>query len=87
MSKKLKYKKAIALSYDDKQEAAPQLSAKGDDFLAEEIVKIANRYNIPVKENAGLAQALSELEIDEEIPENLYQAVAIILNQLDKPPV
>ena len=86
MSKKLKYKKALALSYDAAQEKAPQLSAKGDDFLAEEIVKIANKYNIPIKENAGLAQALSSLEIDEEIPENLYEAVAIILNQLDEQP-
>ncbi|MEZ4755108.1 MAG: EscU/YscU/HrcU family type III secretion system export apparatus switch protein [Bdellovibrionota bacterium] len=80
---KSRYKTAAALSYDDKLNSTPQLIMKGEEIMAEEIVKVAKRYNIPIKEDAGLARALSKLEIDQEIPEELYQAVAVILNQLD----
>ncbi|MCB0319100.1 MAG: EscU/YscU/HrcU family type III secretion system export apparatus switch protein [Bdellovibrionales bacterium] len=83
MNRKTKYKSAVALNYDEQANRAPQLAAKGADYVADEIVKLAKRFNIPIKENKELARALTQLELDEDIPEELYKAVAIILNQID----
>ncbi|WP_300425594.1 EscU/YscU/HrcU family type III secretion system export apparatus switch protein [uncultured Thalassolituus sp.] len=68
---------AIALSYDGDQ--VPKVAASGSDDLAQAIVQLALEHNIPVYENAGLAQWLSQLEVGEEIPEQLYRVIAEIL--------
>ena len=61
------------------------LLAKGGDFMAEKIKDIAREHNVPIRENKPLAQALyKSVEIGQVIPEDLYQAVASILAQLDK---
>ena len=61
------------------------LLAKGADHLAEKIKEIARENRIPIRENKPLAQALyKQVEIGQVIPEDLYQAVASILAQLDK---
>jgi flagellar biosynthetic protein FlhB len=71
---------AIALQYDDAKMNAPQVTAKGEMFLAQKIRRIAERHGVPVLRNVELAHSLFVLELDEEIPEELYTAVAEILN-------
>ncbi len=76
---------ACALSYNPLESPAPVLLAKGADYMAEKIKEIARENRIPIRENKPLAQALyKHVEIGEAIPEDLYQAVAAILAQLDK---
>jgi flagellar biosynthesis protein len=68
---------AVALKYEKPH--APRVTAVGRGELARRIVALAEEANVPISENAGLAQALSHIEIDQEIPENLYRAVAEVL--------
>lgn len=76
---------ACALRYDPKEVPAPLLLAKGADHMAEKIKEIAREHRIPIRENKPLAQALyKQVEIGQTIPEDLYQAVASVLAQLDK---
>jgi len=71
---------AVALKYDDKISSAPLVIAKGADYIARKIKEVALENNIEIVENKPLAQSLFTLcEIDDEIPEDLYQAVADIL--------
>ncbi|MCK4967159.1 flagellar biosynthesis protein FlhB [bacterium] len=73
-------KLAIALKYDPKEMSAPTIVAKGARLIAEKIKKMAREYNIPVVENKPLAQALyKSCEVGDEVPEQLFQAVAEIL--------
>jgi flagellar biosynthesis protein len=69
---------AVALEYDRK--GAPRVTAKGRGFVAAEIIAQAEANGIAREENAVLATALSEVELDAEIPEALYRAVAEILS-------
>jgi flagellar biosynthesis protein FlhB len=71
---------AVALQYDEAKMNAPQVIAKGEMFLAQKIRRLAERHNVPVLRNVELAHTLFTLELDEEIPEELYEAVAEILN-------
>lgn len=76
---------ACALTYDPIKAPAPVLVAKGADYLAQKIKEIARDNHIPIRENVPLARALyKSVEVGEAIPEDLYQAVAAILAQLDK---
>jgi flagellar biosynthesis protein len=68
---------AVALEYDFK--GAPRVTATGKGYVAQNILAVAKEHNIPVEENPVLAQALSQIELDEEIPEALYRAVANVL--------
>jgi flagellar biosynthesis protein len=70
-------KEAVALSYRDGHEA-PKVTAKGKGLTAENILEKAKEHNIPVQEDASLVELLGKLNIDENIPEELYQAVAEI---------
>jgi flagellar biosynthesis protein FlhB len=71
---------AVALKYDMQQMSAPKLVAKGKDRLAAKIKEVARQHRIPTVENVPLAQALyKSVEVDQEIPAKLYQAVAQIL--------
>jgi flagellar biosynthetic protein FlhB len=70
---------AVALEYEQGVSNAPKLIAKGTDFLALKIKDIARQNNIPIIENPSLARALyDQLEIDQEIPEEFYKAIADI---------
>ena len=71
---------AVALKYDREQDSAPRVVAKGVRFKAEKIKEIAKQYGIPVMRNVPLAHALARVEVGEEIPEELYDAVAEVLN-------
>lgn len=76
---------AVALRYNVMEAPAPIVLAKGADRIAAEIKEIARENNIPIRENKPLAQALyKQVEVGETIPEELFQAVASILAQLDK---
>jgi len=71
---------AVALKYDDAISRAPVVIAKGQDYVARRIREIAVENNVEIVENPPLAQSLFALcEIDDEIPADLYQAVADIL--------
>lgn len=68
---------AIALEYDE--DNAPVVNAKGTGDLAKRIIEIAKENNIYLKEDEELIQILAELDLGEEIPEQLYKAVAEII--------
>jgi flagellar biosynthetic protein FlhB len=71
---------AVALKYDEKESSAPVVIAKGQDYIAQKIKEAALEHGVQIDENKMLAQSLYALcEIDDEIPADLYQAVADIL--------
>jgi len=70
---------AAALKYDTRKDAAPKVIAKGQGTIAEKIIELAKKNNVPIKSDPGLVQILSKLDIDEQIPVELYKAVAEIL--------
>lgn len=71
---------AIAIQYDSQKMAAPKVLAKGKDLIAQKIKEIAAEHNIPIVEDKPLAQLLFRtVEIDEQIPPDLFKAVAQIL--------
>ena len=72
-------KKAAALKYRHGEDQAPKLVAKGRGELAERILETARRHGIPIKEDKALVEILSSLELYEDIPPQLYKAVAEIL--------
>jgi flagellar biosynthetic protein FlhB/flagellar biosynthesis protein len=71
---------AIALKYDKEKDSAPRVVAKGMRLKAEKIREIARANNIPVMKNVNLANALYRVDVGEEVPEELYDAVAEVLN-------
>jgi len=70
---------AVALKYDREKDNAPRVIAKGLRLKAEKIREIARQYNIPVMRNVNLANTLFRVEVGEEVPEDLYDAVAEVL--------
>ncbi|MBP2628944.1 MAG: type secretion exporter [Firmicutes bacterium] len=70
---------AIALSYHQVNNAAPKVVAKGAGFVAEKILATAKQHSIPIYQNKTLVSMLMAVELDREIPPELYQAVAEIL--------
>jgi flagellar biosynthesis protein len=77
MSESRKSQLAVALHYD--RTGAPRVVAKGKGTLGEKIIEVAKANNIPIEENEVLAGALSNVELGEEIPAELYKAVAEVL--------
>lgn len=71
---------AVAIAYDREKMAAPRVIAKGADYIAQQIKKIAAEAGVPLVENVPLARALHKaVKINHSIPRNLYQAVAEVL--------
>jgi flagellar biosynthetic protein FlhB len=70
---------AVAIKYDQDTMGAPQVIAKGERLWAKKIKEIAKEEGIPILRNVPLAAALNKLELNEEVPEDLYDAVAEIL--------
>jgi len=68
---------AVALHYD--KTGAPRVVAKGSGTLGAKIIEVARANDIPIEENEILAGALSKVEIGDEIPAELYKAVAEVL--------
>ena len=77
MSTESKDQLAVALHYD--RAGAPRVVAKGRGSIGAKIVEIARAHDIPIEENEVLAGALSNVELGEEIPAELYKAVAEVL--------
>jgi flagellar biosynthetic protein FlhB len=74
---------AVALKYEQDKANAPRLLAKGIDFLALKIKDIARENNIPIIEDPSLARALyDQMEVDQEIPEEFYKAIADIFTYI-----
>ncbi|MCP3141413.1 EscU/YscU/HrcU family type III secretion system export apparatus switch protein [Pyxidicoccus xibeiensis] len=71
---------AIALKYDKNNDGAPRVVAKGMRLKAEKIRAIAKEHGIPFMRNVNLANALYRVEVGQEVPEELYDAVAEVLN-------
>lgn len=71
---------AVAIKYDDKTMIAPTVIAKGKDLIAQKIKEIAKKEDIVIVENKPLARTIYfSVEINEQIPEDLFQAVAEVL--------
>ncbi len=68
---------AVALKYERLH--APRVVASGRGVVGETIIARAKEANIPIQQNAALAEALATIELDQEIPEALYKAVAKVL--------
>ncbi len=76
---KKEQKKAVAIKYESGKDSAPKVIAKGKNLIAEKIERIAKEHNVYIKKDESLAEDLYRLKINEEIPEELYEAVAKIL--------
>lgn len=74
-----KMKKAVALKYERGKDNAPSVAAKGRGAVAEKIISLARKHGIPIEKDSTLLEALYRLDINEEIPEELYQVVAELL--------
>jgi flagellar biosynthesis protein len=77
MSVEAKSQLAVALHYD--KSGAPRVVAKGRGSIGEKIIELAKAHDIPLEENEVLAGALSHVELGDEIPAELYKAVAEVL--------
>jgi len=76
---KKKTSKAVALTYDNKKHHAPKVVAKGKGNIADKIIDIARQHDIPLYTDKNLVQVLEALDLESEIPPELYQAVAEVL--------
>ena len=72
-------KKAVALEYNPEVNTAPRVVAKGKGYVAENILATAQKKAIPVYQNKSLVNLLMALELDKEIPAELYTTVAEVL--------
>ena len=77
MNAEVKSPLAVALHYD--RTGAPRVVAKGKGAIGKKIIEVARAHDIPIEENEVLAGALSNVELGDEIPAELYKAVAEVL--------
>jgi len=70
---------AVALHYEKQDGGAPRVVASGRGALGEKIIETAKAHGVPIETNPSLAAALADVEIGEEIPIELYKAVAEVL--------
>ena len=71
--------KAAALKYERGIDAAPTIVAKGQGLMAQKIISLAQKNGVPVHEDRNLIEILSTIDLYEEIPAELYKAVAEVL--------
>lgn len=71
---------AVALHYDHTR--APRVTAVGRGEIGRLIIETAKRHGVPLEENPELAEALALVDIDSEIPEALFKAVAVVLGYI-----
>ena len=70
-------KVAVALLYE--RPHPPRVVAKGRGEVGQKIIETAKAHGVPLERNPALAEALSMIELDEQIPEALYRAVALVI--------
>lgn len=78
MTEKNERTKAIAIRYNQ-NEAAPKVIAKGVGIVADNIIKAAQNNTVPIYQNKTLTSMLMAVELDREIPPELYSAIAEVL--------
>jgi type III secretion system FlhB-like substrate exporter len=78
------YKLAVGLHYDRARRDIPVVGASGECLAADQMVKLARRYGVPVVERPALARALADCGLDKPIPESLFEAVSGLLFELDR---
>jgi flagellar biosynthesis protein len=78
MNERPKTPLAVALHYE--KPGAPRVIAKGRGTVGDKIIETARAHGVPIEENSGLAAALAEVELGDEIPVELYKAVAEVLS-------
>ncbi len=72
-------KRAAALKYDQAKNMAPRVVARGKGLIAEQIIRVARENNVPLHEDPNLVNVLEAMELESEIPDELYRAVAEVL--------
>jgi flagellar biosynthesis protein len=72
-------KQAVAIKYDHNPRQAPMVVAKGQGIIADQILAAAKQHAVPVYQNKTLAGMLMAVQLDSQIPPELYQAVAEVL--------
>lgn len=70
---------AVAIKYERGNADAPIITAKGADLMAAQIRQVATESGVPIKRDIPLARALYEFDVEDEVPEELYEAVAVVL--------
>jgi flagellar biosynthesis protein len=78
-AKPTKPRVAVALQYEEGSLDAPRVVAKGRGYVAEKIIALAEEHGVLVETNPVLAEALSGVDLDEEIPVELYEAMAVVI--------
>jgi flagellar biosynthesis protein len=68
---------AVALAYE--RPRAPRVVAVGRGWLGEKIIETAKAHGVPLQNDPALAEALAQVELETEIPEELYRAVAVVI--------
>ena len=79
MTKRVPNDLAVAISYQAERMRAPIVSGTGERHLAKTIIRLARRYGIPLAEDQDLALELARLSDQSEIPEELYEEIALLL--------
>ncbi|GLQ09737.1 type III secretion protein [Devosia yakushimensis] len=70
---------AVALQYEKGTSEAPRVVAKGRGLIAERIIAMAAEHDVVIEANPVLAEALSAVELDETIPIELYESIAVVI--------
>jgi flagellar biosynthesis protein len=76
--------KAVALKYDKEKSNAPKVSAKGEGKTAKKIIQIAKENGVPLRKDEDLVELLSQVELDNEIPPQMYKAIAEVFSFIYK---
>lgn len=76
---KEKKEKAVALQYSSEEHAEPSAVARGSRLVADKIIALARRHGVPVRGDRHLIEILSTLDLYDEIPQELYKAVAEVI--------
>lgn len=78
--KRLRFLLAIALKYQRGEDNAPRVIAKGSGLMAQRILDLAQQSGVPLHQDADLASLLKNVELNQSIPPELYDAVARVLS-------
>ena len=73
-------KKAVALQYDKEKNQAPVVGAKGEGKTAQKIIQIAKENGVPLKKDEDLVELLSKIELNKEVPPQMYKAIAEVFS-------
>lgn len=76
--------KAVALKYEPQIDSAPKVVAKGEGEVAKKIIQKAKEFSIPIFQNEALAESLLKVDLDNQIPYKLYEAVVEVFIWLQK---